>query len=110
MQQTDQYKMLLAVESLVLEVTEAIAKLMSEQGVDNAELAKKLGKSTRWVTRMLSGATRITLLDLAQIMHALNAKAVFSVGEEPPDYTTLIKARQVFRSHASSLGINPKCV
>jgi len=64
----------MAVESLTAEASETIARLMAEQKVSKAELARRLNKSRAWVTQLLSGNTNMTVRTLAEVSHELEAE------------------------------------
>ncbi len=58
-------------ERLILEVTELIERLMRQQGVSKAQLAKKLGKSKGYITQLLDGRTNMTLRTMSDVLFAL---------------------------------------
>lgn len=62
-------------ERLILWTTEAIWKVMDEQGLTRAELADKLGTSRANVTQLLSGTRNMTLRSLAALAHACGLRA-----------------------------------
>ncbi len=72
--QDPEFQRLLSIETLVAEAAEVIAKLMDEQNVTKAELARRLNKSRSWVTQMLSGRSNFTIRTLAEVMYALGAE------------------------------------
>ena len=63
---------LLEQERLILEVTESIANVMEEQGISRDELAKRLGKTPAFVTKLLRGDNNLTLRTLADVFYAMN--------------------------------------
>lgn len=69
-----EFRRLLSIEALVAEASEVIARLMSEQKVNKADLARRLNKSRAWVTQLLSGKTNMTIRTLAEVAYALNAE------------------------------------
>lgn len=69
-----EFRRLLAVESLLAGAGELIARLMAEQSVTKAELARRLGKSRAWVTQLLNGRANMTVRTLAEVVHALGAE------------------------------------
>jgi len=69
-----QFRKLLAVEALAADSAEMIAKLMAEQNVSKADLARRLDKSRAWVTQLLSGKANLTVRTLAEVTHALDAE------------------------------------
>jgi transcriptional regulator with XRE-family HTH domain len=58
-------------ESLALQATELISRLMDETGVTKAELAHRIGKSRAFVTQLLSGSRNMTMHTLADLAFAL---------------------------------------
>jgi len=69
-----EFHKLYAIEGLVLEASEFIARLMQEKKVTKAELARRLGRSRAYVTQMLSGSTNITVRTLAEVAYVLGAE------------------------------------
>lgn len=59
-------------ERLATEITELISRLMEEQGMSRADLAKRLGVSRARVTMMLRHGTNLTVNTIADIFTALN--------------------------------------
>ncbi len=72
--ESPEFRKLYAMEGLVIEAGEFIARRMQEQNVTKAELARRLGKSRAYVTQMLSGTTNLTLRTLAEVAYALGAE------------------------------------
>jgi transcriptional regulator with XRE-family HTH domain len=58
-------------EGAILEFTEALYIAMEEQGVTRAELARRLGTSQAYVTRVLSGNANFTLKTMSKLALAL---------------------------------------
>lgn len=69
-----EFRRLMAIETLAAETAELIARLMAEQGMSKAALARRLGKSRAWVTQLLSGKANMTLRTLAEVAHALGVE------------------------------------
>jgi transcriptional regulator with XRE-family HTH domain len=69
-----EFRRLLAIESLVAEAAESIARMMAEQNLSKADLARRLKKSRSWVTQLLSGETNMTIHTLADVMYALDGE------------------------------------
>lgn len=67
---TDAYQ----IDRLKVEISERIYKAMKEQDVSNAELARRLGKSRAYVTKLLRGTTNFTLESLVRIARALSCQ------------------------------------
>jgi len=69
-----EYRRLFAIEGLVTDAAELVARLMEEQGVKKAELARRLGKSRAWVTQLLSGEANMTIRTFAELAYVLGAE------------------------------------
>ena len=69
------------VEGLKVEIAEQIYLAMQKDGINNAELARRLGKSRPYVTKVLSGNVNFTLETLVNIGDALNCE--ISLGLKP---------------------------
>ncbi len=76
--QDPEFRRLLSIESLVAEAAELIARLMAEQNVSKADLARRLNKSRSWVTQLLSGKANMTIRTLAEVTYALDAEVKLS--------------------------------
>lgn len=61
-------------EGLILEFNEEICRLMEDQGLSRADLARRLGVKRPAITRMLNGSPNVTLLTLVKFTTALNRK------------------------------------
>src|SRR5437016_3435832 len=68
------YRRLYAVEGLVTDAADLVARLMEQQGITKAELSRKLGKSRAWVTQLLSGKANMTIRTFAEVTHSLGAQ------------------------------------
>ncbi len=67
------FRKALAVESLILDASEAIAKLMEDRNVSKAELARRMHKSRAWITQLMSGRNNMTIRTLAEVAYELDA-------------------------------------
>lgn len=72
--ESPEFRRLYAIEGLVTQAGEFIARLMREQKVNRAELARRLGKSRAYVTQMLSGSANLTVRTLAEVAYALGVE------------------------------------
>lgn len=79
-----EFRRLLTIEALVTEASEIIARLMAEQNVSKADLARKLNKSRAWVTQLLSGKANMTVRTLAEVVYALDAEV--KLNAQPPSW------------------------
>ena len=59
-------------EAAVLEFTEELVARMESQGVSRADLARKIGCSPAYVTKILRGSTNFTLETMVKIADALD--------------------------------------
>ena len=65
-------------EGLAMKVIEDALKLMDKEGINRTELARRLGKSRAYVTRLFNAPPNLTLRSIAALAIALEAKpAVF---------------------------------
>ena len=58
-------------EGAILEFTEALYAAMEDQGVTRTELARRLGTSQAYITRVLSGNANFTLRTMSKLAFAL---------------------------------------
>ncbi|MBS0198766.1 MAG: hypothetical protein JSR77_18620 [Planctomycetes bacterium] len=67
-------------ERVKLEAAESICRLMEIQGVGKSELAKRLGRSPAFVTKILRGTNNFTLITLADVFRALDRSLHLAIG------------------------------
>lgn len=95
-------------EGVLLAVNERICELMQEKEISRAELARRLGKSRAYVTRLLNGQPNVTLKTLIQIAVALGEGIeVFipsSVTEERNRAARKDRARRTRKRTAAATG------
>ena len=60
------------VEGTILEFTEDMVSRMEEQGVSRSELARRIGVSPAYVTKILRGSTNFTLDTMVKVARALD--------------------------------------
>ena len=56
----------------VVEFTEDLCRLMKEKGLSRADLAKKIGTSRAYVTKLLGGNANFTLATMVKLAFALD--------------------------------------
>ncbi len=61
-------------ESTILEFTEDLERIMKERGVSRAELARRLGTSQAYVTKILRGNANFTLTSMVKLARAVDAE------------------------------------
>lgn len=66
-------------EKLILDVLEKISIAMDEEGMNQAELARRLKTSRAFVTKLLNGYPNMTISTLFNISEALDRKIHFSL-------------------------------
>lgn len=59
-------------DSPIVEFTEDLCRLMKEKGISRAELAKKIGTSRAYVTKLLGGNANFTLATMVKLAFALD--------------------------------------
>lgn len=75
-------------ERLIVDVAEMIMKTLNDDGVNQVELANKLGKTKGYVSQLLNGSRNMTLRTLADIATELDKKVEFSFKEKSSDTWT----------------------
>ena len=88
-----EYRKLYAIEGLVADAAELLARLMEQQGINKADLARRLGKSRAWVTQLLSGKANMTFRTFAEVVYALGAEVRLAAQpqETEQDRTSLLQ-------------------
>jgi ribosome-binding protein aMBF1 (putative translation factor) len=59
------------VEAAILEITEAVVRRMDELAISRSELARRLGTSPAYVTKILRGSANFTLASIVKLARAL---------------------------------------
>jgi len=72
-------------ELAILEVTEEVARRMEELGISRAELARRLGTSAAYVTKVLRGNANFTLATIAKLARALESEVRFRLSPRRPE-------------------------
>ncbi len=62
-----------AAEAALLEFTEEMVRLMEQQEVSQAELARRMDCTPAYISKILRGSTNFTLSSMARIAHALDS-------------------------------------
>jgi transcriptional regulator with XRE-family HTH domain len=82
-------------EGLLIEFTEQICYWMEEKKISRSELARRLGKSRAYVTRILKGNSNFTIGSLAKVAIALGVEPVISLKDRE------IKFESMTNNHVS---------
>lgn len=69
-------------ERLIVDVAELITKTLNESSMNQATLARELGKSKGYVSQLLNGSRNMTLRTLADIATELDKKVEFKFIDE----------------------------
>jgi DNA-binding Xre family transcriptional regulator len=77
------------IHRLICDFTEALAKIMVENGWSQQELAKKLGVSNYYLSKLLKGLKDITLRDIAKLLLKLNKRASLKFVKLEDDFVPL---------------------
>lgn len=72
-------------QELIIEVAEAVSKRMEEKQVKRSALAKLLGKTTSFVTQILTGSRNMTLSTVSDLAFALDAKVRIEISDSSDD-------------------------
>lgn len=67
---------------VTLDFTEDLARLMELRGVSNAELAKKIGSSPAYITKVLRGDTNFTIETMVRFARVLDGQLCVHVGRK----------------------------
>ncbi len=78
-EQSDRFR----IDGLKVEVSEQIYEAMNQQGISNADLERRLGKSRAYVTKLLRGTTNFTLESLVRIGRALSNEVEINLVTKP---------------------------
>lgn len=82
-------------ERLILATTEEILRVMEENGITRAQLARDLGKSKAAVGEFLDGETNLTLRTLADIAWALGGRLAITFGVPTPASVNDVEPRRI---------------
>ncbi len=97
----------------ISEFGEDVCRLMDEQGVSRAELARRLGTSRAYVTKLLGGNANFTLQTMAKVAMALGAAVHVHVAlkerivrwyDEPPSEAAKTASEEAPRRSRKSSG------
>lgn len=64
------------IEGLKAEFAEEVSKYLEEEGITRAELARRMGTSPAWITKMLRTNWNMTMETMAKLAFALEMKVV----------------------------------
>lgn len=67
---------------VTIDFTEDLVRLMEQRGVSNAELAKKIGSSPAYITKVLRGDTNFTIETMVRLARVLDGQLCVHVGRK----------------------------
>jgi transcriptional regulator with XRE-family HTH domain len=70
------------IDGPITEFVEDLARLMEEQRVTRAELARRLGTSRAYITKMLGGNANFTLLTMVKLAMALDGAVHIHISDK----------------------------
>lgn len=71
------------VEGAILDFTEELATLMAKNNVSRTELAKRIGTSPAYITKVLRGNVNFTLASMVKLARALGAEIRVHIAGQP---------------------------
>lgn len=84
-------------EGQILMFTEAIVKKMIDDNITRTELAKRLGKSKPFITKLLDGSQNMTIFTMVNVANALGMR--LNIDIYPKDFTI---ARQAIYAYSDA--------
>ena len=100
-EQSDKFQ----IDALKVEISEQIYLAMNQQGISNADLARQLGKSRAYVTKVLRGTTNFTLESLVRIGRALSNEVKISLVTKP---TAIAKTKRTKKRPQITARLSPQ--
>ena len=70
------------IDGPISEFTEDLARLMEEKGINRAELARRMGTSRAYITKMLGGNANFTLLTMVKLAMALDGAVHIHIADK----------------------------
>jgi transcriptional regulator with XRE-family HTH domain len=99
-------------EGLMLELNEQILELLYKKGMTRKQLAKELGVSPAYITKLLNGNPNLTLKSLVKIATVMDVSLSINIGEEKKvkyqipleneyfEFLEVTQTRKVFKNEA----------
>ena len=66
-------------EGLLIDINEQIVRLLEESGINRTQLAKKLGVSNAYVTKLLNGNENLTIKQLVRVATSLRCNVDIAI-------------------------------
>jgi plasmid maintenance system antidote protein VapI len=70
------------IDGPISEFTEDLARLMEEKDINRAELARRMGTSRAYITKMLGGNANFTLLTMVKLAMALDGAVHIHISDK----------------------------
>jgi transcriptional regulator with XRE-family HTH domain len=80
-------------EELILDLTERITATMNTLGVNRAELARRLGVSKAFVTKLLNGNPNMTVRTMVSVAKSLGCDVIIDICPEDLELTRVYRPR-----------------
>lgn len=77
------------IELAILEFTSQLNRLMQEQKINKVELAKRLGTSPAYITKVFRGDANFTLRSMVKLARTVGGRLVPSLTVDPPPVATM---------------------
>lgn len=84
-------------EKASLEFTIQLERLMEKKNISRADLARKIGKSPAFITKLLSGYNNYTIATMTNVVRAIDGRLSIRVTpkeEKIPDWLSVIDGRK----------------
>ena len=97
----------MASERLIFNTTEDILLAMQDAAMNQADLAKKMGRSKSCVSQLLDGHRNLTLKTLSDITYALGAEVKLAIMKDGRDVShPIIPEREGYTTISNDVGTN----
>lgn len=91
---TDEDRRLMDQEGLIFDVSQLIWELLEDNKMSRAELARRLGTSKSYITKLLRGYSNLTLRSLADIFGAFDKEVIIKAAPRGCDNSVFIVSRK----------------
>lgn len=81
--------------SIILEFTEGLYGLMEDNNISRKELAKRLGTSPAYITKVLRGDVNFTIDSMVRLAKAVGATIQVHIGPEQVQWLGVVKRNKV---------------
>lgn len=92
--ENEEDRRLMEQEDLIFDVSQLLWEILEESGISRAELARRLGTSKSYITKLLRGYSNLTLRSLADIFSALGKQVIIKAAPRGCINTAFIVSRK----------------